>query len=64
MLKDTSVMLGGRALAEQCEPAPSATPWPRVTAIEESYRTVEGALIAAVEGWASPPGRPTARGSI
>lgn len=58
MLKGTSAMLGGLALAEQCaqlellgEAGVVGDAQPLVTVIEESYRKVEGALTAAVESW-------------
>jgi signal transduction histidine kinase/DNA-binding response OmpR family regulator len=58
MLKGTSAMLGGLALAEQCaqlellgQAGVVDDALAHVTAIEQSYRKVEGALAAAVESW-------------
>jgi signal transduction histidine kinase/DNA-binding response OmpR family regulator len=71
MLKGTSAMLGGRALAEQCgelerlgETGVVGDAVARVTAIEAAYRKVEDALTAAVETWPSAPGRPAARDPV
>jgi HPt (histidine-containing phosphotransfer) domain-containing protein len=63
MLKGTSAMLGGRALAEQCAELERlgragvvGDAVARATAVEASYRKLEAALTVAVESFRQTPG--------